>query len=246
MRGKVRQGCQQIPNVITFGNLLCGVAAIMLAMDQHFLPAAALIFLAGILDVMDGVIARKLRDPNPFGESLDSLADIISFGIAPALLIYLGFLHPWPIIGCLVAGGYVVCGAWRLARFAASEKGPFFQGLPITMGGMSLAAFLFYPEFWTPHAVATLALLVAVLMVSQFRFPKIPMLIRPFPRPIRPIIAAILAVTAVTISPAAVLTALGGTYFMVALLENMGFWGAMADGPVGEAVARLRARNQGR
>ncbi len=246
LRGKVRQGCQQIPNVITFGNLLCGVLAIMLAMDRHFTTAAALIFLAGILDVLDGVIARRLRGTNPFGESLDSLADIISFGVAPALLVYTVFLHSWPIFGVLMAGGYVVCGAWRLARFAAGEKGSFFQGLPITMGGMSLATFLFYPTFWTPHAVGALTIILAALMVSQFRFPKVPMLLRPFPRPTRPLVAAVLAVAALTISPAAVLTALGVTYFAVALLENVGFWEAMADGPVGEAVARLRARNQGR
>jgi len=246
LRGKVRRGCQQIPNVITFANLLCGVMALVLAIDLRFTAAAALIFLAGILDVLDGAVARRLRGDNPFGESLDSLADIISFGVAPALLVYTVYLHSWPIFGVLVAGGYVVCGAWRLARFAASEKGLFFQGLPITMGGMSLATFLFYPTFWTPHAVAALTLILAALMVSQFRFPKIPMLLRPFPRPTRPLVAAALAVAALVISPAAVLTALGGTYFAVALLENIGFWEAMADGPVGEAVARLRERHQGR
>ena len=232
--------------MITFGNLLCGVMAIMLAMDHHFTIAAALIFLAGILDVLDGVIARRMRGSNPFGESLDSLADIISFGVAPALLVYTVYLHSWPIFGVLVAGGYVVCGAWRLARFAVGERGAFFQGLPITMGGMSLATFLFYPTFWTPHAVAALTVILAALMVSQFRFPTIPLLLRPFPRPTRPIVVASLAVAALAISPAAVLTALGVTYFAVALLENIGFWEAMADGPVGEAVARLRERHQGR
>lgn len=243
MKGKVRRGCEHIPNVITFGNLLCGVAAIMLVMDEHFLLAPAVIFLAGVLDVLDGILARKLRGADPFGEALDSLADIISFGIAPALIVYRGFLHHWPIVGWLVAGGYAVCGAWRLARFASSEKGPFFQGLPITMAGMSAAAFLFYPQFWSPSAVAVMTLTLAILMVSHFRFPKIPMLFRPFPRPTRPIIVALLLLAAVGISPAAVLTALGVTYFAVALLENFGFWEAVADGPVGDAVARLRARH---
>ena len=243
LKGKVRRGCEQIPNVITFGNLLCGVAAIMLVMDEHFLLAPAVIFLAGVLDVLDGILARKLRGSDPFGEALDSLADIISFGIAPALIVYRGFLHHWPVVGWLVAGGYAVCGAWRLARFASSEKGPFFQGLPITMAGMSAAAFLFYPQFWSPSAVAVMTLTLAILMVSHFRFPKIPMLFRPFPRPMRPLIVALLLLAAVAISPAAVLTALGVTYFAVALLENFGFWEAVADGPVGDAVARLRARH---
>ena len=242
MKARMRRGFQQLPNVITFGNLLCGVAAIMLAMERHFLLAPAAIFLAGMLDVMDGILARRLRGSDAFGEALDSLADIISFGVAPAMLVYEGFLHPWPVVGWFVAGGYVVCGAWRLARFAAAERSVFFQGLPITMAGMTVAAFLFYPHFWTPRAVGLVTLGVAVLMVSHLRFPKIPMLVRPFPRPTRPVLALALAGTAVAISPAALLTALGLTYFVVAALENLGFWEAVAESPVRAAVARLRGR----
>ncbi len=243
MKDKVRKGCELIPNLITFGNLLCGVAAILLVMDQHFLLASAAIFVAGVLDVFDGIVARRLRGSDPFGEALDSLADIISFGVAPALIVYRGFLHQWPILGWVIAGGYAVCGAWRLARFASSEKGTFFTGLPITMAGLSASAFLFYPHFWSANAVALMMLVMAVLMVSHLRFPKIPMLIRPFPRPLRPIIVALLVLAAITISPAAVLTALGVTYFVVAALENFGFWGVVADGPVGDAVSRFRSRN---
>ncbi len=103
--------------------------------------------------------------------------------IAPALLIYESFLKPWPVLGWPVAG-YAACGAWRLARFASVEKTPFFQGLPITMAYMSVSAFLFYPQFWSPRAVAFVTLVVAVLMISHLRFPKIPMLLRPLPTPV--------------------------------------------------------------
>lgn len=242
MKRKLRQFYQQLPNMITFGNLLCGVLAIMLAMDGHFLLSPALIFLAGNLDVLDGILARRLQKDDRFGEALDSLADIISFGIAPALIVYQRFPQPWPILGWFVAGAYVVCGAWRLARFAAAEKAPFFQGLPITMGGMSLAALLFYPDFWSPYAVALITLVLAILMVSYLRFPKVPMLLKLFPRPVLALIVVLLASAAVSISFAAVLTALGLTYFAIALLENLGFWEAVSDGPVGDVVARLRSR----
>ena len=242
MKEKLLQGCAQLPNIVTFGNLLCGITAIMLATRGYFLAAPLVIFFAGVLDVLDGVLARRFRGGDAFGEALDSLADIISFGIAPALLIYEGFLQPWPILGWVVAGGYAICGAWRLARFAAAEKTPFFQGLPITMAGMSVSAFLFYPNFWSPRAVAIFTLILAVLMVSHLRFPKVPMLLRPFPRPARAILLLGLLVAAVVFSPGSVLTALGLTYLGIAFLENLGFWEAVADGPVGDMVAKLRNR----
>lgn len=237
------QGCQQLPNVVTFGNLLCGVTAIMLATRGYFLAAPLVIFFAGLLDVLDGVLARRFRGGDAFGEALDSLADIISFGIAPALLIYEGFLQPWPILGWVVAGGYAICGAWRLARFAAAEKTPFFQGLPITMAGMSVSAFLFYPNFWSPRAVAIFTLALAILMISHLRFPKIPMLLRPFPRPVRAIVLLGVLVSMFVFSPGSVLTVLGLTYFSVALLENFGFWEAVGDSPVGDIAARFRERH---
>jgi CDP-diacylglycerol--serine O-phosphatidyltransferase len=242
LKAKLLQGCAQLPNIVTFGNLLCGITAIMLATRGYFLAAPLVIFFAGLLDVLDGVLARRFRGGDAFGEALDSLADIISFGIAPALLIYEGFLQPWPILGWVVAGGYAICGAWRLARFAAAEKTPFFQGLPITMAGMSVSAFLFYPNFWSPRAVAIFTLILAVLMVSHVRFPKVPMLLRPFPRPARAILLLGLLVAAVVYSPGSVLTALGLTYLGIAFLENLGFWEAVADGPVGDMVTRLRNR----
>jgi CDP-diacylglycerol--serine O-phosphatidyltransferase len=243
LKKKLLEGCAQLPNVVTFANLLCGITAIMLATRGYFLAAPLVIFGAGVLDVLDGVLARRFRGGDAFGEALDSLADIISFGIAPALLIYERFLQPWPVLGWVVAGGYAVCGAWRLARFAAAEKTPFFQGLPITMAGMSVSAFLFYPQFWSPRAVALITLVLAILMISHLRFPKVPMLLRPFPRPVRAIFILGAIVSMFVFSPGSVLTTLGVTYFSVALLENLGFWEAVGDGPVGDMAARFRERH---
>lgn len=231
-----------MPNAITFANLLCGVTAIMLATQQHFVLAAVAIFVAGGCDVLDGILARRLRGGDDFGAALDSLADIISFGVAPGLLVYEAFLEPWPILGWLVAGGYVVCGAWRLARFAVSSHGLYFQGLPITMGGLSVAALLFSRDFWSPRLVALLTLLLAVLMVSHLRFPKLPMLLGRLPRPAQLLAMLGVVVVSLAFSFTTVLFAIGIAYFVVALLDNCGFWGAVADGPVGDFYERLRAR----
>lgn len=243
MRSTLRRQCDQLPNVITFANLLCGVAAIMLATRGHFTIAPAVIFFAGVLDVLDGALARRLRGHDPFGESLDSLADIISFGVAPALLVYERFLNPWPILGWVVAGGYVVCGAWRLARFAASEKSAYFQGLPITMGGMSVASLLFYPEFWSPRLIALVTLLLAILMISHVRFPKIPVFLGRLPRPALLLAVLLLILASLAFPVPNVITVLGLSYFVISFLENLGFWEAVADGPVGDVVERLRERH---
>lgn len=243
MRDGIHGKPSQLPNAITFLNLLAGVTAIMLAQQSHFELAAVAIFVAGALDVLDGAIARRLQGFNAFGESLDSLADIISFGVAPALLIYRGFLEPWPVLGWLVAGCYVVCGAWRLARFASTPPSLFFQGLPITMGGMSSASLLFYREFWSPQVAALIMLGLAALMVSHVRFLKIPSMFGRLPRPVQ--LAGFLALAAswVAFPISNVIVALGVAYFIASVLENVGFWDAMACGPVGDFYARHRSRH---
>lgn len=243
MRTTVRSCTAQIPNAITFANLLCGVAAIMLATEHHFGIAAGAIFIAGVLDVLDGALARRLHAGDAFGEALDSLADIISFGVAPGLLVYEGFLRPWPVLGWVVAGGYVVCGAWRLARFAMGGKGAYFDGLPITMAGMSAASLLFYRDFWSPRLVALLMFVLAVLMVSYLSFPKIPVIVGRLPRPAR-LVMLLLVLLASSIVPVThVIFALGLSYYAISFLHNVGFWEAVADGPVGDVVERLRARH---
>lgn len=239
---RVHGGRNQIPNGITFLNLLTGVTAIMLAQQAYFELAAVAIFVAGALDVLDGAIARRFHDFTAFGESLDSLADIISFGVAPALLIYQGFLQAWPVLGWVVAGGYVVCGAWRLARFASAPPALFFQGLPITMGGMSAASLLFYRDLWSPRLVALVMLALGALMVSHVRFLKIPTMFGRLPRPVQ--LAGFLALAAswIAFPISNVIFALGVAYFVASVLQNFGFWDAMAEGPVGDLYTRLRAR----
>jgi CDP-diacylglycerol--serine O-phosphatidyltransferase len=243
VKRSLRRRCAHLPNLITFVNLLCGVTAIMLAVEGHFLLAPVAVFVAGGLDVLDGALARRLRGADPFGEALDSLADIISFGVAPALLVYEAFLRPWPVLGWMAAGCYVIAGGWRLARFTASERGLYFQGLPITMGGMSSAALLFYRDFWSPGLVAALLPILAALMVSHLRFPKIPVFLGRLPLPAQLLSCALVLLAARAFLVPNVIVVLGLTYYAVSFLDNVGVWGAVAGGPVGEVIARLRQRS---
>jgi CDP-diacylglycerol--serine O-phosphatidyltransferase len=123
-----------IPNMITCGSIFCGTASLIMTLHANFIPAAILIFFAVFFDIMDGRVARSLGGSSAFGEELDSLADAISFGLAPALLMYSVYIDAaGGILGILAAAFFALCGVLRLARFNVSHvpAGPF-QGLAYT------------------------------------------------------------------------------------------------------------------
>ena len=113
----VRRGVYVLPALFTLGNVLCGFLCIDAAHQGRFHAATSLLFLAGILDGLDGRVARLTGSTSAFGEQLDSLADVISFGVAPAILAYQWGLHDFDRLGLAVSFLFVVCGACRLARF---------------------------------------------------------------------------------------------------------------------------------
>ena len=127
-----RQLVVMIPSVATISSLICGVLAIMVLADNNFLLAAILILLGSILDVLDGQLAARLDAISDIGKELDSLADMVTFGVAPTILIY----HLLLIVGVdtfvamSTSLAFVVAGAYRLARFntAPSDRGGFFRG----------------------------------------------------------------------------------------------------------------------
>jgi CDP-diacylglycerol--serine O-phosphatidyltransferase len=133
-----------VPNMITLGGLCCGLTGMRFAMLGHFGMAAMFIVIAAFIDGMDGRIARLLKSTSNFGAQLDSLSDIICFGVAPAIIIYLWQLQDLGAIGWAVSLFYVVCAALRLARFnAALNTEPqepwrkkFFTGVPAPAGAM--------------------------------------------------------------------------------------------------------------
>jgi CDP-diacylglycerol---serine O-phosphatidyltransferase len=170
-----------VPNIFTVMSLCAGLTAIRYGLDQRFELALALIVAAGVLDGLDGRSARLLKITSKLGAQLDSLADFLSFGVAPALLVYLWTLREVPTIGWSLALLFATCCALRLARFNTEledDNQPtwmsrFFTGMPAPAAAGCLilpilATFALgqaWPRSWALNALV--ALVVAVLMVSR-------------------------------------------------------------------------------
>jgi CDP-diacylglycerol---serine O-phosphatidyltransferase len=176
-RRPFRRGAAILPSLFTTGNLFLGFWAIVKAFDGQAVEAAPLIGLAIVLDMLDGRIARLTGTTSEFGAALDSLADAISFGVAPALLAYRWALDEVPRLGWLTAFLFAMCGVLRLARFNVQKHADmrFFVGLPIPAAAGQLAAVIaFAPSRVTGWVHGLFALLLvtvlALLMVSTLRY----------------------------------------------------------------------------
>lgn len=177
--GHRRRGIYLLPTLFTVGNLFCGYSSLIQSSTGHLGLAASLIVVAAVLDALDGRIARLTGTTSSFGLEFDSLADIVSFGLAPALLAYHGGLRPLGRIGWLLAFLYVVCAAMRLARFntqtAAAVDRRHFVGLPSPVAGCVLAALMLVTpdrkgSAWLGIVVAGVVVAVAGLMISRLRY----------------------------------------------------------------------------
>ncbi|MDF2946120.1 MAG: CDP-diacylglycerol--serine O-phosphatidyltransferase [Bacillales bacterium] len=156
---------KSVPNLFTIGNLLCGVYSITLSMSGHIKTAVILIFTAAFLDLFDGKVARKLKVNSEFGVELDSLADVVSFGVAPALLFHT-LAHPsW--LTSLAFVIYPTMGALRLAKFSVSPTIGYFMGIPIPLAGLTISA-MGYFNYSNPY----ITIILAILMVSPIRVKK--------------------------------------------------------------------------
>lgn len=175
---RFRRGIYLLPTLFTVGNLFCGYWAIVLSYNGKLELAAILIIVAGVLDGLDGRIARLTGTTSPFGLEFDSLADMVSFGIAPAFLAYTWALAPLGRTGWMISFLFAVCVAMRLARFnIQSSMGDkrFFAGLPCPSAGAYLACVAFaFPHNLSAGTVSilaiTLIILLGLLMVSRLRY----------------------------------------------------------------------------
>ena len=175
---RVRRGIYLLPTLFTVGNLFCGFSSLVQASMGALQWAALLIIIAGILDGLDGRIARLTGTTSEFGLEFDSLADIVSFGVAPAFLTYAWALTPLGRVGWLIAFLYVVCAAMRLARFniqriVADRR--YFVGLPSPAAAGALGCLVYaFPEpaeqRWLSGLIGALLVGIAVLMIGRLRY----------------------------------------------------------------------------
>src|SRR6478752_3128649 len=176
-RRGIRRGVSLLPSLFTLANLFCGWACVVHAMRGELATAAPFIGVAVVLDMLDGRIARMTGTTSDFGVQLDSLADLISFGMAPAVLAFQWGLIPLGRLGWAVGFLFVTAAALRLARFniqTLTDK-RYFVGMPSpAAAAVPAATVFFYPDGMQTYQSALIALLVvivpALLMVSTIRY----------------------------------------------------------------------------
>lgn len=168
-----------IPNSCTSMNLVCGFLSILMASHGEFLVASWLILIANIFDILDGRLARLTSVESLFGAELDSLCDLVSFGVAPAFLIYTRYFKDGSILGMFVTVLFVLCGALRLARFNVTPHShkDAFEGMPIPGGAGILATMVIFELQYISFmpipqiAIPFIVVITAFLMISKIEYP---------------------------------------------------------------------------
>lgn len=160
-------------NLITLCNMSFGGAAILATLNELYSYSVLFIFIAAFLDRYDGKVARKFNQESELGKQLDSMGDIISFGVAPALLMYEVVLIDFGYTGMAMTVLYIICGALRLARFNVMDATGYFVGLPITAAGTLLTLSFFFTQMLSPVVYMFMFPILAIFMVSTFTLKKV-------------------------------------------------------------------------
>jgi CDP-diacylglycerol---serine O-phosphatidyltransferase len=176
----IRRGAYLLPSLFTMGNMLFGFYAIICGLDGYFRKASLFILLAAALDSVDGRIARMTGTESDFGREYDSLADVITFGVAPGMLVYLWGLRELNADTWLLSAFYMVCTAVRLARFNVQTRvvdSRYFVGLPSPWAALTICALLSFAPEYTGEVrlvmqiiLGAALLVIGALMVSTFRY----------------------------------------------------------------------------
>jgi CDP-diacylglycerol---serine O-phosphatidyltransferase len=173
-----------IPNMFTAMNMFCGFLSIINAASGEYIYACWLIIIAAVFDMLDGTMARLTKSSSALGVQLDSLSDLVSFGVAPAFLVYKTHLIVYDSMGIIISSLLMIAGGLRLARFNVQLVGfnkTFFTGLPIPSAAITIAAFIiaFYTKGagYNPNVIIYIIPLVVILsylMVSTIKYDTLP------------------------------------------------------------------------
>jgi CDP-diacylglycerol--serine O-phosphatidyltransferase len=164
-----------VPNAVTLANIALGFFGIIAAARGQFQHAVILLFCAALCDLADGKLARALNATSKFGMELDSLSDMVSFGVAPAVLVYLAVLAPLGTVGAAIAIAVPLCGAIRLARYNSDSSGigkVTFLGCPIPIAASYLWSMVLVRDSLNVWTIAAGTLIIAGAMVSTLKVPK--------------------------------------------------------------------------
>ena len=247
-----KRGAYLFPSLLTTGGMFFGFYAIMAALGGQYERGALAIVAAGVFDGLDGRVARAMNATSAFGKEYDSLADFLSFGIAPAVLIHQWALVPFNRVGWAGAFLYAVCGALRLARFNVQHHNQdeqvsqrYFQGLPIpAAAGVVAAIVLFYHDLglhseestvtaelglwrWLP-LLLTYAL--GILMVSSIRFRSMKDFRWHRTRPFLTLVGVVVFITVMTIHMASTFFLVSWAYLFSAIHSHREYRRLLAEG----------------
>jgi len=164
---------KQGAKILTLINMILGLVAILLAISENFKLSCLFILIAALTDRFDGMFARRFNTTSAIGKYLDSNSDLISFGIAPGLLIYLSILKNYEILGVVSSFLFIIAGAYRLARYNAIEFNGYYVGIPITIAGAILAATVLTISYFPAIVFVFITLILSYLMVSKHSIKKV-------------------------------------------------------------------------
>ena len=224
---RFKRGVYLLPSMFTVANLFCGYGCVVYATQQDFDTAAVLIGIAMILDTLDGFVARLTKSTSAFGVQLDSLADVVSFGLAPAILAFTWGLWPLKRLGWAAGFIYVTAAAMRLARFniqtATATDKRYFVGMPSPAAAGVIASTVYlFPDGPQDQqmALAALAMVVvpALLMVSTIRFRSVKVIDVGWQRSYFALFLIAVGLALIASHPRIALVALAYTYTVAALL----------------------------
>ncbi len=174
-----------VPNLLTLGNIFSGFSAIIYIADGDFYRGAVFILLAAIFDMLDGLTARLINAASELGAELDSLCDAVSFGVAPAFMLYKVFFFQMGDYGVLLASLPALAGVLRLARFnvllTTFEDKLYFRGMPIPSAALTIVSFIIFiyqgqlvPGGWEAPVFIAVSIVVSLAMVSNVKFDNLP------------------------------------------------------------------------